>query len=168
MRLRCTLKTPNPLVNFVGNWTDGVEMTPWRRIVVFTSDKLDQIIESVGRNFPQWRGIVLSAWRRCKPPRCPSSAPALAAKTLQQLLCWLTLLQSCSTEIYWLNPLSFRSASSWYTCLTLHLIYLIMASDGRKLFIYGVDQNLQNVELQVSSFSLLHNGMVFNNSHFKV
>merc|ERR1711988_27532 len=36
-----------------GNWCDGVEMTPWRRIVVFTSDKLEQIIESVGQNFPQ-------------------------------------------------------------------------------------------------------------------
>ena len=28
-----------------------------------------------------------------------------------------------------------------------------MASDGRKLFIYGVDQNLQNVELQVRHFT---------------
>ena len=36
-----------------GNWCDGVEMTPWRRIVVFTADKLDQIIRAVGENFPQ-------------------------------------------------------------------------------------------------------------------
>merc|ERR1719189_2505233 len=36
-----------------GNWCDGLEMTPWRRIVVFTADKLDQIIQSVGQNFPQ-------------------------------------------------------------------------------------------------------------------
>ena len=35
-----------------------------------------------------------------------------------------------------------------------------MASDGRKLFIYGVDQNLQNVELQVNVFSLLICGVV--------
>ena len=26
---------------------DGVEMTPWRRIVVFTADKLDDIIRNV-------------------------------------------------------------------------------------------------------------------------
>ena len=30
-----------------------------------------------------------------------------------------------------------------------------MATDGRKLFIYGVDQNLQNVELQVTIASLV-------------
>merc|ERR1712111_257793 len=31
---------------------DGVEMTPWRRIVVFTADKLDEIIRNVRQNFP--------------------------------------------------------------------------------------------------------------------
>merc|ERR1711874_857174 len=31
---------------------DGVEMTPWRRIVVFTADKLDEIIRKVRQNFP--------------------------------------------------------------------------------------------------------------------
>merc|ERR1712045_845042 len=31
---------------------DGVEMTPWRRIVVFTADKLDDIIRNVRQNFP--------------------------------------------------------------------------------------------------------------------
>ena len=36
-----------------GNWADGVEMTPWRRIVVFTGDKLERIISAVGQNFPQ-------------------------------------------------------------------------------------------------------------------
>ena len=36
-----------------GNWADGVEMTPWRRIVVFTGDKLERIIQAVGQNFPQ-------------------------------------------------------------------------------------------------------------------
>ena len=30
-----------------------------------------------------------------------------------------------------------------------------MATDGRKLFIYGVDQNLQNVELRVNIVSLV-------------
>ena len=39
--------------SILGNWCDGVEMTPWRRIVVFTADKLDQIIRAVGENFPQ-------------------------------------------------------------------------------------------------------------------
>ena len=31
---------------------DGVEMTPWRRIVVFTADKLENIIKNVRQNFP--------------------------------------------------------------------------------------------------------------------
>ena len=31
---------------------DGVEMTPWRRIVVFTADKLDDIITNVRQTFP--------------------------------------------------------------------------------------------------------------------
>jgi len=35
-----------------GNWTDGVEMTPWRRIVVFRAEKLDEIIRSVREHFP--------------------------------------------------------------------------------------------------------------------
>merc|ERR1719225_238060 len=35
-----------------GNWTDGVEMNPWRRIVVFRADKLDNIIRDVQQNFP--------------------------------------------------------------------------------------------------------------------
>merc|ERR1712241_1585046 len=30
-----------------GNWSDGLEMTPWRRIVVFTADKLEEIIQNV-------------------------------------------------------------------------------------------------------------------------
>lgn len=35
-----------------GNWTDGVEMAPWRRIVVFRADKLEEIITEVKKNFP--------------------------------------------------------------------------------------------------------------------
>jgi len=35
-----------------GNWSDGLEMTPWRRIVVFTADKLEGIIQNVRQNFP--------------------------------------------------------------------------------------------------------------------
>jgi len=35
-----------------GNWEDGVEMTPWRRIVVFQADRMDSIIKSVKENFP--------------------------------------------------------------------------------------------------------------------
>lgn len=35
-----------------GNWSDGVEMTPWRRIVVFRAEKLDEIIRSVREHFP--------------------------------------------------------------------------------------------------------------------
>jgi len=35
-----------------GNWSDGVEMTPWRRIVVFRADKLEEIIRNVKSNFP--------------------------------------------------------------------------------------------------------------------
>ena len=31
---------------------DGVEMTPWRRIVVFTADKLENIIKNVRQSFP--------------------------------------------------------------------------------------------------------------------
>jgi len=31
---------------------DGVEMSPWRRIVVFTADKLENIIKNVRQNFP--------------------------------------------------------------------------------------------------------------------
>ena len=31
---------------------EGVEMSPWRRIVVFTADKLDGIIRNVRQNFP--------------------------------------------------------------------------------------------------------------------
>jgi protein BCP1 len=34
------------------SWTDGVEMTPWRRIVVFKADKLDSLIRSVRDSFP--------------------------------------------------------------------------------------------------------------------
>jgi len=36
----------------MGNWADGVEMIPWRRIVCFTADKLPAVIESVKENFP--------------------------------------------------------------------------------------------------------------------
>ena len=36
-----------------GNWSDGVEMVPWRRVVVFTADKLPAVIQSVKTNFPQ-------------------------------------------------------------------------------------------------------------------
>merc|ERR1712168_584210 len=32
--------------------TEGVEMKPWRRIVVFRSDKLEEIIAEVKRSFP--------------------------------------------------------------------------------------------------------------------
>merc|ERR1711934_1241723 len=35
-----------------GNWTDGVDMSPWRRIVVFRAEKLQDIIGEVKRNFP--------------------------------------------------------------------------------------------------------------------
>jgi len=35
-----------------GNWTDGVEMIPWRRIVVFRAEKLDGLIRSVRESFP--------------------------------------------------------------------------------------------------------------------
>jgi len=35
-----------------GNWEDGVEMTPWRRIVVFQAEKLDVIIKQIKENFP--------------------------------------------------------------------------------------------------------------------
>jgi len=35
-----------------GNWEDGVEMTPWRRIVVFQAEKLESIIKSVKEHFP--------------------------------------------------------------------------------------------------------------------
>ena len=37
----------------VGVDVDGVEMVPWRRIVVFSADKLDEIIKNVRTNFPQ-------------------------------------------------------------------------------------------------------------------
>jgi len=35
-----------------GNWTDGVDMAPWRRIVVFRAEKLEDMINEVKRNFP--------------------------------------------------------------------------------------------------------------------
>lgn len=35
-----------------GNWEDGVEMTPWRRIVVFQAEKLEVIIKQIKENFP--------------------------------------------------------------------------------------------------------------------
>jgi len=35
-----------------GNWEDGVEMTPWRRIVVFQADRMETIIKSIKENFP--------------------------------------------------------------------------------------------------------------------
>jgi len=35
-----------------GNWEDGMEMTPWRRIVVFQAEKLDVIIKLIKENFP--------------------------------------------------------------------------------------------------------------------
>jgi len=35
-----------------GNWTDGVEMNPWRRIVVFRAEKLEEIIRKVNQAFP--------------------------------------------------------------------------------------------------------------------
>ena len=35
------------------NWAgDGVEMTPWRRIVVFKADKLEALIRCVRDSFP--------------------------------------------------------------------------------------------------------------------
>jgi len=38
--------------NDVGVEFEGVEMTPWRRIVVFSADKLEDIIKNVRTNFP--------------------------------------------------------------------------------------------------------------------
>jgi len=35
-----------------GNWTDGVDMTPWRRIAVFRAEKLEEIIRKVKQAFP--------------------------------------------------------------------------------------------------------------------
>jgi len=35
-----------------GNWSDGVEMIPWRRIVVFRAEKLDSLIRLVRESFP--------------------------------------------------------------------------------------------------------------------
>jgi len=35
-----------------GNWEDGVEMTPWRRIVVFQAEKMEVIIKKVKEHFP--------------------------------------------------------------------------------------------------------------------
>lgn len=35
-----------------GNWSDGVEMIPWRRIVVFRAEKLEPLIRSVREHFP--------------------------------------------------------------------------------------------------------------------
>jgi protein BCP1 len=35
-----------------GNWEDGMEMTPWRRIVVFQAEKLDGVIKLIKENFP--------------------------------------------------------------------------------------------------------------------
>eukprot|EP00088_Acartia_fossae_P017903 TRINITY_DN2024_c0_g2_i1.p1 TRINITY_DN2024_c0_g2~~TRINITY_DN2024_c0_g2_i1.p1 ORF type:complete len:284 (-),score=74.09 TRINITY_DN2024_c0_g2_i1:80-931(-) len=34
------------------NWTEGVDMTPWRRIVVFKAEKLDSLIRSIRESFP--------------------------------------------------------------------------------------------------------------------
>jgi len=39
--------------NDMGVDVEGVEMVPWRRIVVFSADKLDEIIKNVRTNFPQ-------------------------------------------------------------------------------------------------------------------
>ena len=38
--------------NDIGVEYEGVEMTPWRRIVVFSADKLEEIIKNVRTNFP--------------------------------------------------------------------------------------------------------------------
>jgi len=35
-----------------GNWADGLEMAPWRRIVVFRAEKLEAVISEVKKNFP--------------------------------------------------------------------------------------------------------------------
>jgi len=35
-----------------GNWTDGVEMVPWRRVVVFRAEKLEPLIRSMRDSFP--------------------------------------------------------------------------------------------------------------------
>lgn len=35
-----------------GNWSDGVEMVPWRRIVVFRAEKLEPLIRSMRESFP--------------------------------------------------------------------------------------------------------------------
>lgn len=39
-------------VEMGGNWTDGVEMIPWRRIVVFRAEKLEPLIRAVREHFP--------------------------------------------------------------------------------------------------------------------
>lgn len=35
-----------------GNWSDGVEMLPWRRVVVFRAEKLEPLIRSMRDSFP--------------------------------------------------------------------------------------------------------------------
>jgi len=35
-----------------GNWSDGVEMVPWRRVVLFKAERLEQIIAKVKHSFP--------------------------------------------------------------------------------------------------------------------
>jgi len=42
----------NESSNDGGNWSDGVEMIPWRRIVVFRAEKLEGLIASVRAAFP--------------------------------------------------------------------------------------------------------------------
>merc|ERR1712080_474736 len=41
-----------------GNWEDGMEMTPWRRIVVFQAEKLDVIIKLI-KKFSYWPNNVI-------------------------------------------------------------------------------------------------------------
>jgi len=42
----------NESTNDGGNWSDGVEMIPWRRIVVFRAEKLEGLIAQVRAAFP--------------------------------------------------------------------------------------------------------------------
>jgi len=41
-----------------GNWSDGIEMVPWRRIIVFRAEKLEGLIRSVRDSFPTSGGLT--------------------------------------------------------------------------------------------------------------
>ena len=126
---------------------DGVEMTPWRRIVVFTADKLDDIIRNVRQNFPAgsqawaiirgrrvsgpslvrpllWRGLALLTTCSLPPPLAASLCRSHAIVQLVSKHNCLNLISSCLQNLLRIILLQIKQSFSFQHGWRMQVVYL--------------------------------------------